>query len=161
MSRKRTDPIPPEALAELERQKRASAGQLLLRAARLLNERAISRIQAEGAAGVRLSHTALLPHIDFEGTRVVDLAARVGVTKQAVSKMVDELEALGLLERAPDPDDRRAKRVRFTEKGLRSMLYGLEVLRALEEELAGELGPARMDELRETLAALVDILERP
>lgn len=150
----------PSPLTALEQKKRASTGQLLLKAARLLNERAVSRVQAEGATGLRLSHMSLLPHIDFEGTRLTELAERVGVTKQAVSKLVDDLCEMGVVERAADPDDRRAKRVRFTKKGLDAISHGLDVLGGLEDELAAELGPERMEALRETLAELVDILER-
>ncbi|WP_437316830.1 MarR family winged helix-turn-helix transcriptional regulator [Sorangium sp. So ce385] len=151
--------LDPSDLAELDRRKRASLGQLLLRSARLLDERAVARIARRGAPGVRRAHTALMPYIDLEGTRLTDLAERARVTKQAVGQLVEELEAMGVVERTPDPDDRRAKRVRFTPHGLKALLHGLGVLMELEEELTRKLGEKQMASLKKGLAALQAALE--
>ncbi|WP_437937610.1 MarR family winged helix-turn-helix transcriptional regulator [Sorangium sp. So ce341] len=151
--------LDPSELAELERRKRASLGQLLLRSARLLDERAVARIARRGATGVRRAHTALMPYIDLEGTRLTDLAERARVTKQAVGQLVEELEAMGVVERTPDPEDRRAKRVRFTPHGLKALLHGLGVLMELEEELTRKLGEKQMASLKKGLAALLAALE--
>src|SRR5687767_2166502 len=105
-------------LKALERKKRQSVGQLLFKCARLLNERAIARVNRQvGQPVLRASHTNLFPHIDFEGVRLTELAQRLGVTKQAVGQVVAELEELGVVEVRPDPSDGRAKLVRFTTKG--------------------------------------------
>ncbi|XXY44240.1 MarR family transcriptional regulator [Sorangium sp. So ce269] len=150
--------LDPRDVAELEQRKRASLGQLLLRSARLLDERAVARV-ARHAPGVRRAHTALMPYIDLEGTRLTDLAERARVTKQAVGQVVEELEAMGVVERTPDPDDRRAKRVRFTPRGLKALLHGLGVLQELEEELTGSLGEKQMASLKKGLTALLAALE--
>jgi DNA-binding MarR family transcriptional regulator len=151
------NPDSPRFAARLEDAKRESTLQLLFKAARLLNEEALVRVASRrGRPSLRPSHTNLFPHIDLEGTRIVDLAARVGVTKQAVSQLVDELEAFGAVERVPDPADGRAKLVRFTKQGRKGLLDGLSVLRELEEELAGAIGTTRMRQLHEALALLVD-----
>jgi DNA-binding MarR family transcriptional regulator len=146
-------------LGEIEAKKRVSAGQLLLKAARLLNERATARVRRAAKVGFRTPHTALLPHIDFEGTRLTELAARVGTSKQAVGELVAELEAMGLLRRDRDPSDARARLVRFTAHGRRALLHGLGILAGIEAELAGEIGSARMDRLRGDLARLIGALE--
>jgi DNA-binding MarR family transcriptional regulator len=143
----------------LERAKRASPAQLLFRASRLLNERGLARIRERGRKGVRTSHTALLPYIDLDGTRITQIARRMGVTKQAVNQAVGEIEAMGLVRRSPDPSDGRAKLVHFTARGRRELLLGLGVLGELEEELSKEIGKARVARLRDDLAALVDYLE--
>lgn len=149
----------PEQLATLEQRKRASLGQLLFKAARLMNEQAVDRVRASGVKGLRLGHTALLPHLDFEGTRLTQLAERAGISKQAAGQAVEELERLGVVRREPDPEDGRAKRVRLTPRGLRALLHGLGVLTELEEALAQRLGARRAASLREELAALVEALE--
>lgn len=153
--------VDPEYRAALEKAKRASPAQLLLRAARLLNERGVARIRAGGAPDVRVSHTALLPHIALEGTRITEIARRMAITKQAVNQAVSEIEALGLVRRAPDPSDGRAKLVLFTAKGRRRLLAGLEVLSDLEAELETEIGAARLRRLHRDLEVLVDVLEAP
>jgi len=144
----------------LERAKRASAAQLLIRAARLVNERGIERIRARGRPEVRASHAALFPHIDLEGTRITEIARRMGISKQAVNQAVSEIEEMGLVRRAPDPSDGRAKLVHFTARGRRELLRGLGVLGELDDELGKQLGRARWRRLRGDLALLVDYLER-
>lgn len=163
---KRSQPVadkkaPRAFAARLEEKKRESTLQLLFKAARLLDEEALQRVAREpGRPRLRRSHTALFPHIDLDGTRVTDLADRLGVSKQAVSQLVDELESLEVLERVVDPEDARARRVRFTTKGRAGLLDGLQILAALEAEYAAILGPGRMKILHDTLATLVEAATR-
>jgi len=146
----------------VEAAKRASVGQLLLKSARLLDERALGRINRQGRGVVlRPAHTSLLPHIDRQGTRLTELARRLGVTKQAVGQLVGDLESMGALQRVDDPEDGRAKLVRFTDKGLAAIHHGLSVLREIESELEQRLGVRRMRELHAALAEIVDQLSRP
>ncbi|MEZ5565973.1 MAG: MarR family transcriptional regulator [Gammaproteobacteria bacterium] len=51
-----------------------------------------------------------------QGGRQTDLAAVMDVTPVTLGRMIDQLEKRGLVQRAPDPDDRRAIRVRLTAK---------------------------------------------
>ncbi|MCA9591617.1 MAG: winged helix DNA-binding protein, partial [Myxococcales bacterium] len=108
---------------KLEAAKRASTAQLLFKCARLLNERAIATLPVADETRPRAAHMALFPHVDLEhGTRLTTLADKLGVSKQAVAQLVDDLEAMGVMARVPDPDDGRAKRVVFTDKGRAAML---------------------------------------
>src|SRR5215468_7249832 len=134
--------------------------QLLFKAARLANERALGRLASDPARPpVRPAHTALFPHLDFDGIRLTDLASRVGVTKQAVGQLVDDLAALGMVERVSDPADKRAKRIRFSRRGYEALMHGLGVLRDLEDTLGSALGARRMRELHDTLQLVVNALE--
>ena len=147
-------------LAVLEQKKRASTAQLLFRCARLLNDWAVSRVRERtGIATVRAAHTSLLPHLDFEGLRLTELASRLGVSKQATFQLVEELEAQGVVERRDDPIDGRAKLIRFSRKGERALLEGLRVLGDLERELASAIGRTRFQALHEALLALLPVLE--
>ena len=151
------DPSFPEAL---EAAKRASTAQLLFKCARLVNERALATIAVdEGQPRPRPAHMALFPHIALEGTRQSEVARELGISKQAVGQLVGELEAMGILERRPDPDDGRAKRVVFTKQGLEGMLEGIEHLRRIENELAKAIGKNTMAALRAALLVLHDHLD--
>ena len=155
-------PVTPAERRAFEAVRDAATLQLLFKASRLANERALARASAgAGAAGARMrpAHTALLPHLDFEGIRLTDLAARVGVTKQAVGQLVDDLAVLGVVERLEDPTDKRAKRIRFSRRGYAALMHGLGVLRDLEAALASKVGPRRMRELHETLKLVIAALE--
>ncbi|HTV21777.1 MAG TPA: MarR family transcriptional regulator, partial [Polyangiaceae bacterium] len=148
--------------AELEAAKSESTLQLLFKASRWLDERALE-LAAQRTGGLRLrrSHTSLLPHIDLEGTRITDLAERLGVSKQAASQLVDDLEAAGVVAREPDPDDARARRVVFTRKGREGLLEGLSLLRDMERELSRAIGEESMAELRRALVAILAALQAP
>jgi len=149
-------------LQTLEQKKRASVAQLLFKCARLLNERALARVNERGSAPpLRPSHTNLLPHLDFEGVRVTELSRRLDISKQAVSQSVAELEALGVVESLIDPEDARAKLVRFTKKGAEAIAQGLSVLAELERELAARIGERKMRALHDALLATEAVLSEP
>lgn len=135
-----------------------STFELLFRAARLVNERAVGEIQRAGATGLRLAHTQLFPHISSDGVRLTEIARRLEVSKQAIGPLVDELVAAGMVERTADPADHRAKLIRWTSAGQAAVRHGLGVLAALERELAPRVGAARMAELADTLEALISAL---
>lgn len=140
--------------------KNASMAQLLMRCARLLNEQAVGRIPVpDGAPRLRPSHTAVFPHIDLEGTRPSEIARRMGISKQAVGQIVADLEAMGAVERLPDPADRRARLVRFSRAPGRGLLDGLAVLMAFEDELAEDIGDDLMGDLKYGLQQLQKALE--
>ncbi len=149
----------PADRATLEAVKRASWAQLLLKCARLVNERAIARLPTLGeGTRLRAAHTALFPHIDLEGTRLTELARRLGVSKQAVGHLVDELEAAGVLLRVRDPADRRAKLIRFSEEAGQTLLDGMATLRETEGELSRAIGDEHAEQLYAALLALHDTL---
>jgi DNA-binding MarR family transcriptional regulator len=153
---------PPDDLDGLEGAKRASFAQLLFRAARRVNELAIRRARRQpGAEGLRAAHTLVFPHLATEGTRLTDLARKMGISKQAVAQLVDELEAMGAVERVPDPEDGRAKRIRFRrDRRAHAVLSGLAVLATIEAELAAQLGPPTITALHRALLALDGALDR-
>jgi DNA-binding MarR family transcriptional regulator len=136
--------------------KRQSVAQLLFKCARLVNEQAIERVNRRATVSppLRAAHTALFPHLNADGVRGADLAKKLGVTKQAVSQLVTELEEWGVVEQIADPQDGRAKLVRFTKKGEQALLHGLAVLGELETELSDKIGKRRMQELHTALLAL-------
>jgi hypothetical protein len=109
VARRTKSPEAPEparpALPYAERlavRKRESTAQLLLKCARLVNERALASLP-HGDARVRPAHTQLFPHIALAGTRISELAEKLGITKQAVGQLVDDLEAWGLVRRSAGP----------------------------------------------------------
>jgi DNA-binding MarR family transcriptional regulator len=145
----------------LEVRKRASAIQLLFKCARLANERAMARVNEQaGRPLLKGAHTALLPHLTYEGVRVVELARKLEISKQAVSQTLAEMAEAGVVELTPDPSDGRAKLVRLTNAGAASIAQGLSVLEALERELAAEIGDSKMRALHDALVALEAALGR-
>lgn len=116
----------------------------------------LDRQHVAGFDDSRPAHHAVFAHIPPEGIRLVDLADRAGVTKQAMSELVLDLERLGYLRRTPDPADGRAKLIEFTERGWKIVNSALVAFAAMEQELADRIGPTRLRQLRNTL---LDMLE--
>ena len=144
----------------LEARKRESVAQLLFKCARLVNERAIAKVnELPHAIRLRTAHTNLFPHLDFEGVRITELARRLDISKQAVSQTIAALELMDVVETIPDPSDGRARLARFTEKGKVAILQGLGVLRGIEAEMERSMGKAKFDALHDALLALERLLE--
>ena len=117
-----------------------SVGYALIMVARLWNETAIARVNLEaGRPMLREAHTRLLPYLSTTGVRVTALAEQLGISKQAVSKLVSELAAERIVVVRPDPSDGRALQVSLTRFGLTAMLHGTSVLRAVEHSLHGSV----------------------
>ncbi|MCB9640646.1 MAG: MarR family transcriptional regulator [Myxococcales bacterium] len=146
------------AREQLEHAKRGSVGQVLMRCARLVNEEGLERVSKKVGVRLRPAHTALFPHIDLEGTRLTTLAERMGVSKQAVGQLVEELVSWGVLERVVDPEDRRARKIHFVG-GAQALMEGLQVLGEVEGELAEALGVEDWQHLRVLLVRLLGVLE--
>ena len=78
---------------------------------------------------------------EAEGARVQDISVRLRITVGAVSRLVDRMEADGLLERRPHPDDRRSSRILLTESGREALaVTGPAIDAALEDVLGAEGG---------------------
>jgi len=91
-----------------------------------------------------------------DGATLTELADRLGVTKQAAIKVVDEMERLGFIERRPHPADRRAKVLAATERGHRVRATALKASRRMERDLRRVAGDADVDALRRALGAFLD-----
>ena len=77
---------------------------------------ALSNLAARAQVGA--AHIHLTRHLAVGGSRLTDLAANAGMSKQAMGDLVDQCEAWGLVRREADLHDKRARQVRFTASGL-------------------------------------------
>lgn len=89
----------------------------LLAVAGELTQRIHEGVVVRGFEGVRPAHGFAFARLAPGGATVTDLAAHLGVTKQAASQLVDELVRKGYVERRPHPDDARARLIVLTELG--------------------------------------------
>lgn len=134
-------------------------GRLFLRAHRVFSERAFEKFQTYHHPGLRFTHMALIAQLDVEGTYITTLAERAGMTKQAMSQLVDELESRGYVQRAPDPHNRRATLVTFTEDGVRLLRDAYQIKQEIEAEYVAVLGEDGFNQLRSLLVKLLQGIE--
>jgi DNA-binding MarR family transcriptional regulator len=129
--------------------------QILFRDARSAIEVAVRADLADnGFADMTPSHSALLRNLGEDGARPSELAAHAGVTRQAITKLVDELERLDLVRRDPDPDDGRGVIIRYTDRGRAGVAIARKRVLALERDYAAQVGAERWAEVRSTLETL-------
>ncbi|HEY2531218.1 MAG TPA: MarR family transcriptional regulator [Xanthobacteraceae bacterium] len=134
--------------------------QLLLRASRIVNRHVVEGLHARGYADLRSTHTTLLSNIDLAGSTVTVAADRAGITKQAMGRLVTELEGAGYIRVKIDPRDARAHILQLTEAGEQLMLDSLEVMAELERRYARSVGRNRLAAVLGGLAAFVESAEQ-
>jgi DNA-binding MarR family transcriptional regulator len=86
-------------------------------------------------------------------TEAGQLVIEMGVSKQAVSKLVDTLVATGFVDRAPHGADRRRIELTLTDKGREAAKVVTGAVSATERKLVAKLGP-------ESFALLTRLLEQ-
>ena len=116
--------------------------------------RMLARLHEHGFNDLDAPHLNLMLYPGPQGTRPSELAARRGMSKQAVNYLLGQLERLGYLERRADPDDRRSKRVALTRRGELAAHTMRDAVGEIEQDWAKRLGPERLAELRGLLLEL-------
>ena len=127
-------------------------------AARLVNEQVLARLRTAGYDGVRESDGYLVQHLIGGPQTPSALAARLGISQQAASKRVREIEERGYVERVPDPADRRQTLTRLTSRGVGMVSRTREIRAELEAEFGG-LG-IDIAGVRHGLVAVVEGVDR-
>lgn len=128
--------------------------QLLLRASRAINRDVTAALRTAGFEDLKNSQVFCLAHIDLDGTSIGDLAERTHTSKQAASKLVSELVALGYLSTARAPADGRGILVTFTPRGRSLMHRSFELFDNLEREYGRRLGAPAYQALKHALRVL-------
>lgn len=88
--------------------------------------------------------------------RMSELAHALGIARRSATSVVDELEALGMLDRIDDPTDRRAVRVQLTGAGRKAMADIRRRRRTAAARVLGPLDHDHMQALGSLLRRLVD-----
>lgn len=98
---------------------------------------------------------AVLQRLDrSNGRRLTDIGAELLCVKSTITRLVDRLEADGLVLRTPDPDDRRAQRLLLTEHGVKVRDEASRLHDAAVERRMSLLAPAEQLLLRDLLEKL-------
>ena len=136
-------------------------GALLRMALETVQRRMLDSLHAAGFDDLDTAHLTVLQWPGPDGMRPSDLAVRLHMSKQALNYMLGELERLGYLERLPDPDDLRARRIALTPRGHEIIVVIRKAVRATERDWATALGGDRVEELRSLLVEIQALHETP
>jgi DNA-binding MarR family transcriptional regulator len=119
-----------------------------------VQRRMLERLHERGFDDLDAAHLNVFQFPGPQGTRPSELAARLRISKQALNYLLGELERLEYLERRPDPDDLRSKRVAVTPRGVSAIGVIREAVGEVETSWAQQLGPKRFAQLRSILLDL-------
>ena len=109
---------------------------------------------ARGFGDIGAAHLAVFQYPSPRGVRITELAERAGMSRQAMTYLIAELEERRYLERRSDPSDGRASLVDLTERGEEAIAAIRASVRRLEREWEGRLGRERFGQFRETLLVI-------
>lgn len=129
--------------------------QVLLRDAHAaVHEEVQAAVTRAGYSELTPGHHTVLRNLGEDGARPHELAVQAGVSRQAITKTVDELVRKGIVRRDPDTMDGRGVIVRYTDRGLAGLAVAREQMEVLEERFAASVGPARWADVRDVLDEL-------
>src|SRR5947199_2550869 len=111
----------------------------------------LERLHAHGFADFDAAYLNVFQYPGPQGARPSDLATELRISKQALSHRLGQLEKRGYLERQPDPDDRRSKRIALTTRGNSAIRVIREAVAEIEASWAQQLGTRRVTQLRQLL----------
>ncbi|MGK5558340.1 MarR family winged helix-turn-helix transcriptional regulator [Actinomadura kijaniata] len=131
------------------------------RASRLLSQLTMrsDRLIGEGLAraDARTWHYAVLASLQEYGPgSQAELSRRSGIYRSDMVGVLNELAERDLVERTPDPDDRRRNIITISARGRRHLRRLDKILDDLHDELLAPLSPAERDQFVRTLTRLLD-----
>ncbi len=124
-------------------------GYLLADNSRLARRAFDERVRADGVTGPQARLLLMLQRTPGENQGYY--ADQLDVEPITLCRMVDRLEEAGLVERRPDPNDRRARRLHLTDKSRQKLARLRERLEGLVDEILVGLSPAEREEFRRLL----------
>ena len=134
---------------------RLHLGQLLVQLTRIFQTQVFDGLVAAGLSEARVPHTHVTAYIKADGSRLTELAEQARMTLPAMSELVDDLQRLGIVERRPDPRDRRAKLICLTDIGWDAMRTARSIIAAIEADWGERVGVDRFEATAQTLDALL------
>lgn len=136
-----------------------NVGLLLFLPYRAMETRVFEGLAAAGFDDFTPAQARVFQRIASTGSRLTELAAQAGITKQSAGFLVDQLEKAGYVERVPDPTDARARLVRLAARGRAVQEHARRTEQAIERDWERHLGKDRMRALRGALTSLREITD--
>jgi DNA-binding MarR family transcriptional regulator len=116
-----------------------------------IHRRLVSDLNKAGFDDFRLPYIAVFQYPTPDGCRPSELAARAGMSKQAMHRLLESLEALGYITRSAAEEDGRARVVRFTDRGRAVWDRIYAILVEVEKEWRAGLGDEKFEQLKALL----------
>ncbi|CAN5368603.1 hypothetical protein BH10BAC4_BH10BAC4_24440 [soil metagenome] len=146
-------------LEHLKQTRQRSWPKLISRLKKQLDHRMVKVAEEKGHGHFKLGYMPFLMNIDLEGITNNDLSKRFGVTKQATSKIINELVTLKYVTVAPHVDDKRSGIVYLTDRGKKFVVEAKHCGEGIMNEYRELLGKKEFDNLIDMLVKIHDYNE--
>jgi len=123
---------------------------------RYFNEWSQRQWKEDGWKDIRPDHLRLISIIGTDVVNNNELAKRAGVSKQAMSKMVNDLQSHGFIEVVPDPHDSRAKMISMSNDGVEFLEYFHNCSKKINKQFEDILGKEKVEKLQLLLSELTE-----
>ncbi len=132
----------------------------LLRGARKAYGNVVRQAFAEaGFDDIPRNGAYVLARVHDDNAALPALTRQLGISKQAVSQLIDTMVTRGYLERTPDPADRRRMLLTLTPRGDAAATVSWQAATEADEELERRLTPAGVAALRTGLITLCEMAD--
>lgn len=139
----------------LHQMRERSVTRLIIRYSKMMIARFEKMAAERGYPDFKPHYIGVLSNIGPDGTTSVEISRCIWITKQAVSKLVKEMEAIGYITYKPHHSDGRANMIHLTEKGKDLMLFSQQMSEELKAEMIGVVGEENVAHLIDTLSILM------
>jgi DNA-binding MarR family transcriptional regulator len=119
-----------------------------------VRDRMLAGLHERGFTDLVPAHLDVFQYPGPDNQRPLQLASQTRMTKQALNYLLGQLQQLGYLNREPDENDQRSKRVRLTPRGHAVIKAIREIVQDVEKEWEQQLGPRQFGQLRDLLTQL-------
>jgi len=136
---------------ELEYLRQTNLGRLIDDLHFFFESQALGYLREENYPMIKSADAHVMRTMRLEGSRITDMARQAGISKQAMSKLVQGFVEHGFLAWLNDPKDRRNRIVSVTDEGRDLLSSGLRALRAAEKDIAEIIGETETEKFRQLL----------
>lgn len=144
------------ALREMVSESSRSWGRMSYQAKRVFDEWAMKELAQQGYPDFKMAYMPLLMNIGVDGNTNKEIAAKSRVTKQAMSKVVKELEELGLIKVSAHSTDKRSVMIFLTDKG-KKMVYTAKIhVKTLTSEYKKIIGDINYEIMIDSLSKIIN-----
>lgn len=114
--------------------------------------------QLAATRGTTMAMGQALLNIDRNGTPSTQLGPRMGMEKTSLSRLLNNLEEQGMIERRADDKDRRVVRIHLTSDGKKERDRARNAVRKFNQWISERMGSERTARLLQDLQQLNDLI---
>lgn len=125
----------------------------------LFEDEIISSLSKTSYKEVTRTDLNAMRYIDAKGLTATQLAKFAGISKQAMSKQIEDLTQRGYVRKVADIDDGRIYKILFTDKGVSLINYLIGIIKEIEHRYERKIGKSEYLKLKTNLKILIGLYE--